>query len=106
MKKITIFLLVTCFALTLTPMHSSADAPRLFTDSTLITPPAAKDANALLLRLTEIRDMDKSNLSASEKKALRKEVRSLKQEYRHAGRGVYISIGAAIIIILLLIIIL
>jgi hypothetical protein len=55
-------------------------------------------------RLIQIRDMDKSNLSGTEKKELRKEVKSLKKEAR--SQGIYLSIGAIIIIILLLILLL
>jgi hypothetical protein len=57
-------------------------------------------------RVEEIRAMDKSNLSRAEKKALRKELKQLKQEARAMGGGVYLSVGAIIIIILLLILIL
>lgn len=56
-------------------------------------------------RVDEIRAMDKSDLSRAEKKALRKELKQLKQEARAMGGGVYLSVGAIIIIILLLIII-
>jgi len=55
-------------------------------------------------RLIEIKNMDKSNLSQAEKKDLRKEVKGLKKEARHAG--IYLSVGAIIIIILLLILLL
>jgi hypothetical protein len=55
-------------------------------------------------RLIEIKNMDKSNLSKAEKKDLRKEVKGLKKEARHAG--IYLSVGAIIIIILLLILLL
>ncbi|MEO6893785.1 MAG: hypothetical protein ABI136_02060 [Ginsengibacter sp.] len=55
-------------------------------------------------RLVEIRDMDKTNLSSTDKKELRKEVKGLKKEAR--SQGIYLSIGAVIIIILLLILLL
>jgi hypothetical protein len=55
-------------------------------------------------RIIEISDIDKSNLSRADKKELRKEVKSLKKEARHAG--IYLSVGAIIIIILLLILLL
>lgn len=55
-------------------------------------------------RLIEIRDMNKTNLTSSEKRELRKEVKSLRKEARH--RGIYLSVGAIIIIILLLILLL
>ncbi|MCX6300735.1 MAG: hypothetical protein NTW82_00995 [Bacteroidia bacterium] len=47
-----------------------------------------------------------SILKSSEKKNLRKEVRSINHKLKAIGGGVYISAGAAIIIILLLIILL
>lgn len=57
-------------------------------------------------RVEEIRAMDKSELSKSEKKELRKELKELKKQARAMGGGIYLSVGAIIIIILLLIIIL
>lgn len=62
------------------------------------------EATALLSRLDEIKIMDKSNLSSSEKKQLRKEVRSIKEQLRPLGGGVYISVGALILILILLVI--
>jgi hypothetical protein len=59
----------------------------------------------ILARLEEIKNMDKSSMTASEKKALRKEVRASKRRMDSSG-GVYLSVGAVIIIILLLIILL
>lgn len=64
------------------------------------------EATVLLTRLNEINTMNKSGLSSSEKKQLRKEVRAIKHELGELGGGVYISVGAIIIIILLLIILL
>jgi hypothetical protein len=57
-------------------------------------------------RVNEIKGMDKSGLSRSERKAVRKELRDMKKESREMKGGVYLSIGAIIIIILLLILIL
>ncbi|TVQ86243.1 MAG: hypothetical protein EA393_12460 [Bacteroidetes bacterium] len=62
-------------------------------------------ANALMDRLNEINEMDKSAMSSSEKNDLRKEVRAIQKEQRPTG-GVYISVGAAILIVLLLILLL
>lgn len=64
------------------------------------------EANALIARLGEIKDMDKSSLNSSEKKQLRKEVRATKSRLKALNGGVYLSAGAIIIIILLLILIL
>ncbi|WP_316830843.1 hypothetical protein [Pedobacter aquatilis] len=57
-------------------------------------------------RVEEIREMDKSNLTKAERKALRKELKEMKNQARAISGGVYLSVGAIIIIILLLILIL
>jgi len=57
-------------------------------------------------RVEEIKAMDKSDLSRSERKELRRELKEMKQQARAMGGGVYLSVGAIIIIILLLILIL
>ena len=61
--------------------------------------------DSLLVRLNEIKDINKASLSTTEKKQLKKEVRSIKKRIKDS-RGVYISLGALIIIVLLLILIL
>ncbi len=59
------------------------------------------------LRVEEIKAMDKSTLSKSERKALRKELRDMNKEARALGAGgVYLSVAAIVIIILVLILIL
>lgn len=60
----------------------------------------------LVNRLKEIRAMDKSDLTRAERKALRKEVKEIKNELATNHKGVYLSVGAIIIIILLLILLL
>jgi len=65
-----------------------------------------KEAELLIKRLEEIKDMDKSNMSRTEKRALRKEVKDIKATLKSTGNGVYLSVGAIIIIILLLILLL
>ncbi|RYE40743.1 MAG: hypothetical protein EOP48_24455, partial [Sphingobacteriales bacterium] len=60
----------------------------------------------LVNRVEEIRNMDKSNLNREEKRALRKELKEMKEQARALQQGVYLSVGAIIIIILLLILIL
>jgi RNA polymerase-interacting CarD/CdnL/TRCF family regulator len=67
----------------------------------------SEHAKALLMRLFEIKNMDKEALSSSEKKALRKELRGMKKEMKAANTldsKVYISVGAIIIILLLILI--
>jgi hypothetical protein len=57
-------------------------------------------------RLIEVRAMDRSALSADERKALRKEKRELKKELKVISGGVYLSVGVLLLIIILLIILL
>lgn len=104
MKKITVCLMAFGMFLTFIPQQSTAAEP---TNATVpVTPAQQAKADAILLRLTEIKNLDKANMTSSEKKTLRKEVKSLKKEMKENSRGVYLSVGAIIIIILLLILIL
>ena len=64
-----------------------------------------KEIEIRVNRLNEIYAMDKSSLNFSEKKDLRKEVRTINDQLRQQG-GIYLSVGAIIIIVLLLIILL
>ncbi len=57
----------------------------------------------LLQRLEYIKGLDKSEMTRLEKKALRKEVVTIKKEMKAIKGGVYLSVAAIIIIILLLI---
>ena len=62
-------------------------------------------AEQMLKRLNEIKEMDKTNMSRPAKKALRKEVKEIQKVMANGNGGVFISLGALIIIVLLLIII-
>jgi hypothetical protein len=99
MKKLT-YSLLTIGLLSITPT--------LKADNTPVKPPVETSAESteLLNRLDEINEMDKSDLKHSEKKVLRKEVRSIEKQLKQNNGGVYLSVGAIIIIILLLIILL
>lgn len=66
----------------------------------------AEIAANIVKRVTEIDNMDKTNLSPSERKALKSELKDLKKQADGLDKRVYLSVGAIIIIILLLILIL
>ena len=97
------------FLLVLLSFQVSASTPLSKIDKEKIEHMTAEEKKALLehikIRVNEIKEMDKSNLTSEQKKELKLELKEMRQEVR-AVRGVYISIGALIIIILLLIIIL
>ena len=85
-------------ALTL-PVHASGNA----------SGDPVKDAQTLATitqRVTEIQNMDKTNLTNAEKKSLRKELVGMHKQAGQLDKRVYLSVGAIIIIILLLILIL
>jgi hypothetical protein len=63
---------------------------------------ASEEGKVILLRLEEIKAMDKSEMTAKEKRQLRKEVKELKTKAAELGGGVYISAGALIVILLLI----
>ena len=103
MKKTVFCIMALGLSLTFHPLSSNAavdiaPSSRLISDSLYVA--------GLITRVNEIKDMDKSTLTAAEKKDLRKELRSLKKEVRKNSNGIYLSVGAIIIIILLLILIL
>jgi len=109
MKKIVLCLMATVMSLVFIPLELSAK-PRIATPPTAepspVSPAEAARANELLLRLNEIKDSDKSDLKASEKKELRNEVRSINSELKAIGSGFYISATALLLIIILLIVLL
>ena len=76
----------------------------------------SKDVSVLIARVEKISAMDRSTMTSSEKKELRKELRSIKNDLKESSKnsanvttssgGIYLSVGAIIIIILLLILLL
>jgi hypothetical protein len=86
-------------------LHASND---MTPDSIVYTSLEDKErANELTIRLEHIEAMDKASLTRSEKKVLRKEVRTINKELKSlAGGGVYLSVGALLLVVILLIILL
>jgi hypothetical protein len=62
------------------------------------------EVQKLTNRLTEISFIDRSKLTSGERRALRKEVRTIDHRLHAIGGGIYISAGALIIILLLILI--
>jgi hypothetical protein len=79
-------------------------SPSMNVRANTITPTETSEQTATRLknRLEEIKTMDVSKLSKSEKKALRGEVRAIKKELKAISGGVYLSIGAILLILLLI----
>ncbi|RYE33182.1 MAG: hypothetical protein EOP42_08530 [Sphingobacteriaceae bacterium] len=108
MKK-KIYLLSTALMLTLSASNLKA--------ATVVAEPAAKEITltdaqkevklqAIKERVEEIKAMDKSQLTKTERQELKTELKTMKTQARALGGGIYLSVGAIIIIILVLILIL
>ena len=82
-----------------TPALASLETPVTKTEK-----PVDQRSQELLNRLIEIRNMDKSNLTSKQKKALKKELRAMKKEEKQSKGATFgISILGIIIIVLLLV---
>lgn len=106
MKKITFAVLAILLSIPFYPTTTEAAVIKTTTTSTMVVNTSAETAEtkALLTRLDEIAKMDKSKLNGSEKKALRKEVRSIKKQLKASGGYIYLSSAAVVLIVILLII--
>ena len=106
MKKIIFCVMAMFLSMTFIPIH--ANAADKGTPSSLVEPKPAEssEVKTMELRLNEINAMDKSNLKASEKRSLRKEVKSINHKLREISGGVYVSAGVIILVVVLLIILL
>ncbi|MFA5971365.1 MAG: hypothetical protein WC780_03350 [Lentimicrobiaceae bacterium] len=108
MKRITFVVMAMFLSLAFYPGQANAATLKEATPSSIgaTNPADAAKVKVLELRLNEINDMDKSGLKSSEKRELRKEVRSIKQQLHEMGGYVYVSVGTVLLIVLLLIILL
>jgi hypothetical protein len=66
---------------------------------------SAEEVTRLTKRVEEIRSMDKSELTVTEKRELRKEVKGIKENVRKNGEVIYISGGTLLLIILIIVLI-
>jgi|GEM_PF-1178912 len=107
MKKLITAVLVGIIMVISTPMQSFSRTAENLT--TTVFDKKQSDENqskVLVTRLDELKAMDFSSLSFREKRAVKKEVRTIKRQLNSIeGRGLYLSAGAIIIIVLLLILI-
>ena len=106
MKKATLYLLILVMSMSFIPqtvLGATVNNNALPASDPKEVPAEVKSQ---LNRLNEIKAMDKSDMTSSEKKALRKEVKTIKASLRDSNSGIYLSVGAIIIIILLLILLL
>ena len=86
MKKLTLCILATFFMLSVVPSQSKGATDE---GAKVVTAPKISEPsipNNQVIRLNEIKEMDMSTLNRSEKKELRKEARSIKEDQYGQGR--------------------
>ncbi len=105
MKKLTVYLIGIIMLLLNAAALQAENETSSALPATTIENIESAETEILVERIEYIDEMDKSDLSSSEKRELRKEVRSIQKELVQRGTYIYIS-GTAIIIILLLILLL
>ncbi|MEI6142231.1 MAG: hypothetical protein WCP85_23360 [Mariniphaga sp.] len=116
MKKLKLSLLAMIILLAILPSQSFASIETTLSPAVSSNTLVNKDVSVMISRVEAIKAMDKSELTSTEKKELRKELRTIKSNLAASskadltatgtGGGLYLSVGAIIIIILLLILLL
>lgn len=102
MKTKLFFALLMVFALS-APTTFGASKSKKASSEKIENKLSAEEVNRLTKRVEEIRDMDKSNLTVTEKRELRKELRTTKENVRRDGGYIYVSAATVVLIILLVI---
>ena len=101
MKKIAICFMAAFLSLTFIPLQVSAKSPK---SATTLTAEKTAEIKTIELRISEINSMDKTKLKASEKKSLRKEVKTMNKKVRRDYTYEYS--GALLLLLLLCLLIL
>ena len=104
MKKIIFFVSLMFLSLSTSTVFASKTDPTATPDKKE-NKMSAEEVSRLKNRVEEIRDMDKTNLTRTEKRELKKELRTIKETVRRDNGG-YIYIGGSTIIIIILILLL
>ncbi len=104
MKKSVFYAMFMVFTLSALPTVVQA-AEKTPVSKTTIPENVPEEIRVMINRLEEIKELDRSDMNRIERKALRKEVRTLKSAVKAAGYGIYISAGAVIVILLILLLI-
>lgn len=103
MRTKLFFALLMVFALSAPTTFGASKSKKLATSDKVENKLSEEEVSRLTKRVEEIRDMDKSNLTVTEKRELRKELRTTKENVRKDGGYIYVSAGTVILIIILVI---
>lgn len=103
MKKTLFVALLAIFSLSAMPALASKSTVNE-NETTTENKLSEEEISAYKARLEEIRDMDKSEMTALEKKELKNEVKEMKERMRKDG--IYFYLGGSTLIIIILILLL
>lgn len=102
MKKTIFFALLTIFSLSALPTFAAKNSPKTTETTVKLT---EEEISAYRARVEEIRDMDKSELTASEKKELKNELKEIKKTMHKDGTYLYVGGSTVLLIIIILLLI-
>jgi hypothetical protein len=102
MKKTIFIALLMIFTLGVTTTFAGKSVTKSTTPVSTENKLSAEEVNRLKTRVEEIRNMDKSEMTVSEKREMRKELRSIKENVRKSGEVIYIG-GSTLLLIILII---
>ena len=110
MKKAILFVFIMVFTLSASIAFANKPDSKSASDN-LVVPDktenklSEEELSRLTNRVEEIRDMDKTNMTGMEKRELKKELKSIKENVRRSGGYIYIGGSTLLIIILILLLI-
>lgn len=108
MKKSILFVLIMFFSLSATTAFAANDGTKNSPDKLAVPNKtenklSEEEISRLNRRVEEIRDMDKSEMTGKDKRVLRKEIKSNKENVRRSDGTVVIGVSTLILIIILVI---
>ena len=103
MKKTIFIALLAIFSLSAAPVFAAKTSASKTTEAT--TKLTEEEVSNYRARVEEIREMDKSELSSTEKKELKSELKEIKETMRKDGSYIYIGGSTLLVIIIILLII-
>ena len=111
MKKIIFFALIMIFSLSASTAFATKTGTKTAPENVADPNQTEKklteeELSRLTNRVEEIRGMDKSKMTVKEKRALKKELKEIKENVKKDGGYIYIGAGTLILIIILVIVLL
>lgn len=103
MKKTIFIALLAIFSLNAAPVFAAKTSANAIAEAT--TKLTEEEVSNYRARVEEIREMDKSELSSTEKKELKSELKDIKETMRKDGSYIYIGGSTLLVIIIILLII-